>query len=351
MIDIAPRRHSRAGLFTPFALLLIVLAGWTVWWFYLAGQVEDRLNVQAEALRQDGWQVAYTGEGVSGWPFRTRVEADNVSITAPSGHALAAPNLVAETNAWNPDKWVLIATDGLTLTRAGKGKVGIRGDALRASVHGLTQRWPNVAVELSGPEFTALSGAEAFPISRAAKIEFYLRPHLAPARSPGVETSVDILFRLMDAEGRTGGPVEGMAQNGRLTAQIETVVENADQLTGADAAGIFSAWTRAGGRFIDVRGEMSAGESRATLSSDMLSARPDGRLEGQIALTAARPLPAIVGLARSGSSVVNRTGAAGAAAASAIAGGAGDDVDLTLVFRDGRTFLGPFALAPAPKLF
>lgn len=351
MTDIAPRRHSRAGLFNPFVLLLVLLAGWTLWWFYLAGQVEDRLNAGAESLRQDGWQIVYTGESVSGWPFRTRVEADNVSVTAPSGHALAAPELVAEANAWNPDKWVLIATDGLTLTRAGKGKVGIRGDVIRASVGGLTQRWPNVAVELARPVFTAHSGAEAFPISRAGRAEFYLRPHLAPTGSPGAETSVDVLVRLIDAEGRSGGPVEGMAQNGKLTARIETVIEKADRLTGADATGIFSAWTRAGGRFVDVRGEMSAGQSRATLSSAALSARPDGRLEGQVALTAVKPLPAIAGLARSGSGVVNRTGAAGAAAASAIAGGAGDEVDLTLVFRDGRTFLGPFALAPAPKLF
>ena len=31
--------------------------------------------------------------------------------------------------------------------------------------------------------------------------------------------------------------------------------------------------------------------------------------------------------------------------------GAGDELDLTVAFRDGRTWLGPFALAPAPKLF
>mgnify|MGYP006157489577 CR=1 FL=1 len=39
-------------------------------------------------------------------------------------------------------------------------------------------------------------------------------------------------------------------------------------------------------------------------------------------------------------------GAAGAAQAAG-----GEEVPLTLVFRDGRTWLGPFALAPAPKLF
>ncbi|WP_154726830.1 DUF2125 domain-containing protein, partial [Brevundimonas mediterranea] len=39
-----------------------------------------------------------------------------------------------------------------------------------------------------------------------------------------------------------------------------------------------------------------------------------------------------------------------AAAGAADAAGR-EDVALTLVFRDGRTWLGPFPLAPAPKLF
>jgi len=351
MIDAAPPRHKRSGLFAPIGLFLIALVGWSVWWFVLAGQVRDQVDVRIEAMRMAGWDVAYSGLGVSGWPFRVRLGAGNVSVTAPSGHALAAPDLAAEANAWNPDKWVLVASDGLVLTRAGKGKLAIGGKVIRASVHGLTQRWPNVAVELVEPEFTAHEGSEVFPLSRAGRVEFYLRPHLAPAATPGVETSVDLLFRLIDAEGRPGGPVEGMARNGRLTAQIEAVVEDADRLQGADAAGIFAAWTRAGGRFTAVRGEVSAGESRAIVSSALLSATSDGRLEGAVSLRAVKPLPAIAGLAGSRSGAVDRAGAARAAAAGVLAGGADEDVSLSLMFRDGRTFLGPFALAPAPRLF
>ncbi len=349
MTDATQTRHKRSGLFAPIGLFLIALIAWSVWWFVLAGQVRSQLETRVEAMRAGGWDVAYSGMGVSGWPFRVRLGAENVSVTAPSGHALAAPDLAAEANAWNPDKWVLIANDGLVLTRADKGKVAVRGQFIRASIHGLTQRWPNIAVEMARPEFTTHAGAEAFPISRAGKIELYLRPHLAPAGSPGVETSVDVLFRLIDAEGRPDGPVEGMTRNGKLTAQVETVVEDADRLQGADAVGIFSAWTRAGGRFTQTRGEISAGDSRATLTSDVLSAGPDGRLNGTVSLQAAKPMAAIAGLARSGSGAVNRVGAAGAAAAAAVRGD--DDVSLSLVFRDGRTFLGPFALAPAPKLF
>ena len=342
-MTVQPRRHSRAGLYAPFILVLIALAVWSVWWFYLAGQVRERLDAQAQSLRNAGWTIEYKHVGVGGWPFRTRLETADVRLAAPSGHALSAPRLVAQANSWQPDKWVLVASDGLTLTRAEKGDVKITGPVIRASVHGLTQRWPNLAVELADPVFTAQPGAEAFPISAAKKIEFYLRPHLGPATQAGIENDVDVLFRLIEARGRTGGPVEGMTRNGVLTTQIETVIEHADRLNGPDAAGVMSAWSKAGGRFTGVRGEIRAGESGATLSSDLLQARADGRLEGQLALKAEKPLPAIAGLARSGGGGVNQVGAAGAAAASAVAGGQGN-VDLILVFKDGRTFLGPFAL-------
>lgn len=364
MSDTPSRKHSRTGLFLPFILVGLALAAWTGWWFWLTTQVEQRLEAEAASLRQSGWTVTYTGLNTTGWPFRTRVEMRDVSLAAPSTHALASPVLVAEANAYAPTRWVVLAPDGLTLTRAAKGQVAVRGDAIRASISGLTQTYPNIAVELANPVFTAQPGAEAFPISRADRVEFYLRPHLGPAEGAAVPAdatsrlnpgsdSVDVLFRLIEAEGRAGGPVQGMARNGKLTAQIETVIEDASRLRGADSAGIFAAWTASGGRFLNTRGEIAAGESRATLSSEVLSADANGRLQGSVALEADQPLSALAGLARSGSPAVNPVGAAGAAAASAARGaaGRGDAVDLTLVFRDGRTFLGPFTLAPAPRLF
>lgn len=348
MTEAPAPRHSRRSLFGPLIVALVLLAVWTVWWFWLSAQIEGRLKAQAEVMRGQGWDIRYTAGGMSGWPFRTRLALDHVIIAAPSGHAVAAPELVAEANAYNPTKWMLVAPDGLTLTRAGKGEVNVRGEALRMSVHGLTQSWPNIAVDLTRPEFTPHRGAEPFPLRRAGKVEFYMRPHRSTDGGPN--DSVDMLFRLIGAEGRDSGPVEGLAQGGRLTLQIEGVVEKASRLRGMDEAGVFAAWTRNGGRFSRVRGRAAAGDSRAVISSDLLSADSQGRLVGQVALKAEKPLSAIAGLARSGQGAVNRSGAAGAAAASAVSGGQGD-VDLTVVFRDGRTYLGPFALAPAPKLF
>lgn len=349
MTDATPARHSRRGLIVPFAVVLVALAAWTGWWFYLVTQIEQRLDAQVARLEAQGWQVKHARVTTTGWPFRARVAVPHPDIVAPSGLGVAAPELVAEANAYNPTKWVVVAPDGLTLTRGAKGKVALRGDALRMSVHGLTQAWPNVAVELVNPVFTPLKGAEPFPIGRAGRIEFYLRPHIVGSSAP--TDSVDVLFRLIDAHGREAGPVQAITRDGVLTIQMEGVVEKASLLRGSDAAGIFSAWIRGGGAFTRVRGELAAGDSRATVASDRLSADADGRIEGVVTLQAQKPLAAIAGLAGTRSGAVDRVGAGAAALATGAAGASDDAVDLSLVFRDGRTYLGPFTLAPAPKLF
>lgn len=53
----APVRHSRRGLIVPFAIVGLILIGWTVWWFVLARQVETRATAQMDALRRSGWTV------------------------------------------------------------------------------------------------------------------------------------------------------------------------------------------------------------------------------------------------------------------------------------------------------
>ena len=342
-----PARHSRRGLVIPFAIVGVLLAAWTGWWFWLSGKVEEQVAVQTQSLRDAGWQVTHEPVSVTGWPFRVRIAFPAANVTAPSGHGVSTPELVAEANAWNPGRWMAIAPDGLILTRAGKGQVAIEGEALRMSVSHLTDRFPDLRIELVRPSFTPVAEAEPFPLASAERVELYTRPHLTDGEAATDE--MDFLFRLSDGRGRPGGPVEGATQQGRLTVEVEATIEQASRLRGVDSAGVFANWTEAGGRFTGVRGQLQAGESRARISSDALWAREDGRLEGRLALTAERPGEAIAGLAGSRSGAVDRAGAAGAAAATRVQGDR--PIDLVLLFRNGRTWLGPFALAPAPKLF
>ncbi|WP_339931107.1 DUF2125 domain-containing protein [uncultured Brevundimonas sp.] len=345
------RRHSRMGLYVPLLIALALLAAWTGWWFYLTHRIETGIESRAVEMRAAGWDIGHGRITTTGWPFRTRIAIAYPTVTAPDGHALSAPALVAEANTYNPDKWVIIAPDGLVLTRPDMGKVAVRGDALRLSVSHLEARFPDLRIQLDKPVFTPHPGAAPFPILRADQLQINARPHMADGTTEDATTgTVDVLFRLTEARARPGGVLDGLAVQKPVGGWIETTIEGADHLRGRAMIGDLGSWARAGGRFTAVRGELKAGVSTATFSSDTLTADTNGRLQGALALTADKPLPALAGLARSGVPGVDRVAATGAATATALTGET-SAVSLPLVFRDGRTWLGPFAVAPAPKLF
>jgi hypothetical protein len=328
----APVRHSRRGLIVPFLIVGLILVAWTVWWFVLARQVETRATAQLETLRQAGWTIETAPLSVDGWPFRVRLDLGETRVVAPSGHGLEAPRLIAEANAWAPLRWVAIAPDDLTLTRPDKGQVRIEGDGARMSLTGIDRPWPRFALELIRPTFVPVGEAEAFPISRAE--------HISLETKPGPEDqAVDVLFQMVDGRGRAGGPVDSVTDSGLLSARVELRMENAAGLRTPSDDGLMAGWSRTGGRFTHLRGILESGDDRALIESESLSAREDGRLDGRISLRADRPAAVVAGLAGRGGG------------AAKMAGSAGRDVALTLEFRDGRAWLGPFAVAPAPRLF
>ena len=343
-----PYRHSRRGLVWPFLIVGLLLVAWSVWWGVLVHRIEGEIAVRAEALRAAGYEVAYSDLATTGWPFRARVEARHVRLEAPSGHGVSAPVLVAEANAYRPDRWVLIAPDGLVLARGDKGKVAITAPAIRASASGFDQPTPRIAVELAEPVFTAHPGSEPFPFASAGAVLFEMRPTPVNVHAPQAPGEAGVLFRLLDARGRPDGPIDHLSGGAPFTLQAEAVVAYGGALRGAGPA-MLAAWRDAGGRLTDVRGEMRAGESSALLSSDALSLDADGRLVGIVALEAREAAPALSGLGR-GEAVDGRAAAA-AAAAARVQEGLGGQARLTVEFRDGRTRIGPLDLAPAPKLF
>lgn len=344
----ADKRANPWGLAIPFLLVFAVLAAWSAWWAVLAHRIESEIAAAADDLRAAGHAVTYADLHTTGWPFRARVEASHVSIASPSGHGISAPVLVAEANAYRPDRWVLVAPDGLVLARGDKGEVAISAPAIRASASGFDQDVPNIAIELAEPVFTPHPGAEAFPFASAGAVMFELRPATVNVHEPQAPGRAEMLFRLLDAKGRPGGAVDRLSQGESFTLQAEAVVERGGQLRGPWPR-MLAAWSEAGGRLTGVRGEMRAGRSAATLSSDALGIDADGRLAGTVALEVDDAIPALAGLA--GSDQVEPAAAAGAAAAAAVQESVGGDANLTLVFRGGRTLIGPFDLTPAPKLF
>lgn len=334
-------RASRFGLYFPFLLLALAAGAWTVWWFILADRIERGVEDAAKDLRAAGYTVTFTPPRVDGWPFRSRVRVDDLRIAAPSGHALAAPRLAAEANAYAPDRWILAAPDGLTLTRGAKGETRVTGRALRASVSGTGRRPPRLVLEFLDPEFAAAQGAEPFPIASAGRLVVNLVPRQAG--------EAGLLFDLVEARGRPGGVLEGMAEGRPFDLRAEAVVTEAHRLRGPGWSQALSAWSAGGGVLTGVEIGAQAGEDSARASSERLALRPDGRLEGQLGLRLVGGTAPLAGLARAPGADPRAAQAAEltARATAALRGEASFRID----FTDGRTRLGVLDLAPAPKAF
>ncbi len=340
------RKSSFPGIVIPFLLLVVVVAGWSVWWWHLSREVRSQISAAVAASGESGIGVSHGEVSISGWPFRVRVESPEVRVRAASGHAIHAPRLIAEAMAYNPAHWVVLAPEGLTLTRADKGDVTISAQRIRASATHLDRPIPNLALELVEPVFTPAQGAEVFPLARAARVEIETRP-VRSADARILLGEAGLRLRLLDGEGRPGGPVESFAQNDRLSVVIETRVSGIDHLSGP--LGPLRGWAAAEGALLDLAGEMRAGEARAELSSERLSVRDDGRLEGRVRFQASNASPALNGLARAEG--IDTGAATGAAAAARLNEAIGGDVTLILDFTGGRTRLGPLNIAPAPALW
>ena len=89
------RRHIAAAFLVCLALLA---AGYTAYWFHVAGLVGKAAVQWSDERRAAGWQVAYDRLDVSGFPLRLVVRLDNPSLTAPGGLGWRAESLTLR--AW-----------------------------------------------------------------------------------------------------------------------------------------------------------------------------------------------------------------------------------------------------------
>lgn len=177
-----PKKHSRLGLFLPIGLFLIGALLWSGYWFYTAHQIETRLAEQAKTLTSKGYQVAHAPFKVQGYPFRMFLQLKDVRLIAPNGKGLAVPALEAEASAFALDKWMFVATKGLTLYRgqgadqSDLGQVAVTGDALRVSVSGWTQPLQTIGLEGLNATFTPSKPEHPFVLQSAQRLEGRVTP-------------------------------------------------------------------------------------------------------------------------------------------------------------------------------
>lgn len=320
-----PRKHSRAGLYIPFLLLALLIVAWTAGWFWLRGEAERRMDAGTAALRQAGYTVMWQERRLNGYPFRLDADFVNFVIAEPSGWGLAAPSLKTEAYVYALNHWVAYAPYGVILKRPIGGRVGINGKALRASIAGIDKDFPRIAVEGEQLTFTPAADAQPYPLQSAEHLDFALRP--------GPNDQEAVLLNVTGARARLPGLLARVAADKPVDIDLEVILSKMSAFAGPNWGAMARTWAANGGTAQVRRVSLGAGGAELVGQGDNLTVGPDGRVQGRLD----------VDLRKAGDALSDLSG--GAIPPEASFGGA------TLTLRDGMARLGPWPIAPAPRLF
>jgi hypothetical protein len=168
------RKLSWAGLWVPFLIAGLLVAGWSAGWVYAARQVEAGLERGVANLRAAGTEVAWSSKRLSGYPFRLNLALSDLRV-ATGGWVLETSDLEAQAFLHAPRNWLLATPAGLKVTRPEGGGLEVRGRRILASLALAAEGMPRVSVEGLSLTFRALPGARPFALAGTASAEWDAR--------------------------------------------------------------------------------------------------------------------------------------------------------------------------------
>ena len=322
---------------TAAAVATLVAAALAGYWVWAAGQVRAAIDEWAEAQRAAGYDVAYTGPEVRGFPVRLAVSLDAPRIAAPAGWRWSGTAIAGDAAFWQPLllRLALPRTQEIEADWRGYRRT-LRLDAMSAGgVVRLDTRGRVTAATLVMTDVTVREAAGG----RLRAGRLYQRMTRPPEGEAGLQL-----------HGEIGGLVLPEAPPAPLPATIDRLVYSAE-IVGAmapgDPAAALAAWRDAGGllEVADLSLTWGPLEVRAdgTAALDELL-RPQGAFSARIA-GLPEMLDALV------AENLMEPGAAAALRLMVLTLAEGRDADgrpivrLPVTLQDGRVFLGPAPLA------
>lgn len=329
----APHKARRSRLFAPFVLAVLVAGGWSYGWFWLRGQAEQRMDAEAADLKSRGYDLSWSARTFHGFPFRMNVDLVDARVAEPTGWAVRAPLLKGEAEIFDVTHWVLVAPQGVVLTRPEADDVTITGQALRASISHVKEYPPRISVEGAGLAFAPAPGAKPFQLVSADSMQLHLRG--------GPDDQGAIFFKADGAKTAFTGLLGRIAQDKTASMLLETRLSHVSALRGRNWEAAVKRWSAAGGQITLEQSQILAGDAEGKAKSGMLTVDADGRLAGALEVA----IKERVDMSQS----IRTPEQALAAAAQAL--GREPVIEASLKFQDGRTFLGILDTGPAPAVY
>lgn len=344
------RRLTRAVL----TLALLAFGGLAAYWFWAADRVEAAIAQWTEAQRARGYEIAYRGPELSGFPVRLAVGFSEPRVAAPQGWRWSGAAITGQAAFWQPRTLRLDLPLEQTLSAEWRGhrrELALSAAAARGLIHlGRDGRLDAATVDMERVVLTEEGGGTA----GAETLRYRLSRRPPTLEGPTLEGRDDWTL-LLAGETRGialpegfrspfGPRVERLAFDATLIGLIPEVAP------GGEPAAALARWRDSGG-LVEVQDlALVWGPLDVTASG---TATLDPQLRPQGAFTArVRGLPEVLdALVRQG---LIEPGVAFALKLTALTlasgpGGNNDSdgratVELPITLQDGLFYLGPVAL-------
>jgi hypothetical protein len=333
------RERSRFWLYAPYAVVLLVLAVWTGFWFTVKGRVASGLDGwlahEAEAGRD--WSCAQ--RSIAGFPFRIEVKCAGVALVRrndPTAPKVSLGPLLVVAQVYDPRHIIAESQGPLQAAWPDGRQARLAWEKGQMSLRRSAAGFERASLVLERPDFSA-SGVAAEPV-RAARLEAHLRPAPARAAEQALELSLDVgglLSATLDQLAGSAAPADL-----RLSATTTRTAAFVDGLTPLT----LEAWRAAGGVVELARFGLMKGGA-ALEGSGWLGLDEARRIRGRIDASQSG-IDQIGGLRLGG--LLDAGALFAGRPAVTTEGGRSLKPLPPIEARDGRLFIGPLRLPGAP---
>jgi hypothetical protein len=365
----ALRRRRRWPLFLPFALVVLLGAIWTAFWFYAAARADTEIAAWRERERQAGRQQQCASQSIGGFPFRLEVRCGDALFELKGAPTLQLklPVVLAAAQVYDPRLVISEFSGPLQIAEPERGPVAVVNWKLgRASVRGLPGRIERASLVLDAPTVRDPARGDEGTVLKAQRLEVHGRE--AEGSAPG-NPLIETVVRLSGAVADRLHPLAAKP----IDADVDAVLRGLDDISPKPWPRRFREWQARDGQ-IEITKARVQQEDVIAVGAGRLKLTARGTLDGSIEVTVVgvekllkmfdierimsegqvgatlsaldRIIPGLGGLARQNAA----PGLVAALGQRTLLEGK-PAVAFPVRFTDGAVFLGPFPVGKVPPLF
>jgi hypothetical protein len=370
------RRRPSWALVLPVLIAVLLVAGWTGFWYHMALKAEHTVTAWREREAKLGRIYTCASQGIGGYPFRIEVRCADPTAelhNVEPALALRAKDILVAAQLFDSTHLVSEFVGPLSMGELGHAPSMVASWAsAKTAVHGSPYAPDSTSITLDKPALDRMTPGGKDTVIKAGRLDLQGR---IIGGSPTERPIIEVVLQLGSALMPNWHPLAAQPSD----VQVRAVLRGLPDFTPKSWPVRFKELQAAGGRIDITSARIQQGDSIA-VTAGSLSLSPRGGLDGQMRITIVgldrvlpalgldsvlppgttdRLNPAINALNRLspglGGMVRDRAGAGIAAGLSAI----GEQTELEgkpaimlpLRFNDGAITLGPIPIGQVPLLF